>query len=652
MKIITFYSYKGGVGRTLALANIACLMSGDREHPQKVLIWDFDLEAPGLHKLFPPKQPQKFGFVDLAYDYARTGEIADINDYIYESTIENIFVLPASGKIDNTYCNNLQAINWLSFFDSKPKDKGQFFTTILDSLNDREGEDAFDYILVDSRTGLNDQAGICTEVLSDLLVVLFRLSGQDFDGLDHLVPAIKSQLKARDKEKVALFPIASQVGLSTSQSIVSKYRKHAQEIFKSNLYYIRFDQDLVNNEHLLCLNEKMEDIWPTPPIIEDYKNICQEIRNRNENDSKTQANKLQRLLKQHDERAAIDLIKKLLRKRPFLSLPWSALLEKDISLTKSDQEDIKKIVDDIKIKYEDNHFAFNWYGNYYLNQAQDRNSEELQKAIEEFQKALEYTSESEQFSILRKLAKIKSSIGELDSAIALLKKARIVFPENNQIGLDLASLYIRKGSNYFTLACQELENMSADILDKIWTLAYLYAYLKEKEKVRQYTERLEEKDKDEEKWASNLQKAYIMLLEEKTEEALKLIPRKISDVMDLANWSEFYLCSLEFDKALELINKTKTKREIKKHESEYKHIEALIKYFDQNVEIKKEDVFDAWERYSAPWNFRELMFFKEFSLKTKKISKGKINIIEELIRRQDFSELKTSRKIKFILKAV
>ena len=67
---ITFYSYKGGVGRSLALANIACLMAEDVEHPQRVLVWDFDLEAPGLHKLFPPKEPQNYGFVDLAYTYA------------------------------------------------------------------------------------------------------------------------------------------------------------------------------------------------------------------------------------------------------------------------------------------------------------------------------------------------------------------------------------------------------------------------------------------------------------------------------------------------------------------------------------------------------------------------------------------------------
>ncbi|MCP4219822.1 MAG: ParA family protein, partial [bacterium] len=47
--IFTFYSYKGGVGRTMALANIAELFYRDGK---KVLMIDWDLEAPGLERFF------------------------------------------------------------------------------------------------------------------------------------------------------------------------------------------------------------------------------------------------------------------------------------------------------------------------------------------------------------------------------------------------------------------------------------------------------------------------------------------------------------------------------------------------------------------------------------------------------------------------
>ena len=48
-QIITFYSYKGGTGRTMAIANVAYLLT---EWGYKVLIVDWDLEAPGIEHFF------------------------------------------------------------------------------------------------------------------------------------------------------------------------------------------------------------------------------------------------------------------------------------------------------------------------------------------------------------------------------------------------------------------------------------------------------------------------------------------------------------------------------------------------------------------------------------------------------------------------
>ena len=50
-KIITFYSYKGGTGRSMALANVAWILA---HAGNKVLAIDWDLEAPGLHRYFYP----------------------------------------------------------------------------------------------------------------------------------------------------------------------------------------------------------------------------------------------------------------------------------------------------------------------------------------------------------------------------------------------------------------------------------------------------------------------------------------------------------------------------------------------------------------------------------------------------------------------
>src|SRR5262249_2027279 len=51
--ITTFYSYKGGTGRTMALANYACYLARQKALAgQRILLIDWDLEAPGLHRYF------------------------------------------------------------------------------------------------------------------------------------------------------------------------------------------------------------------------------------------------------------------------------------------------------------------------------------------------------------------------------------------------------------------------------------------------------------------------------------------------------------------------------------------------------------------------------------------------------------------------
>src|SRR5713226_6057245 len=51
-RIITFYSFKGGTGRSMAVANVGYLLASPQYGAKKVLLVDWDLEAPGLHRYF------------------------------------------------------------------------------------------------------------------------------------------------------------------------------------------------------------------------------------------------------------------------------------------------------------------------------------------------------------------------------------------------------------------------------------------------------------------------------------------------------------------------------------------------------------------------------------------------------------------------
>ena len=76
LEVITFYGYKGGVGRTMALANVAWLLA---TNGYRVLMIDWDLEAPGLHRYFYPFSDdpgfeRSSGLLDLLWEYVRAGE--------------------------------------------------------------------------------------------------------------------------------------------------------------------------------------------------------------------------------------------------------------------------------------------------------------------------------------------------------------------------------------------------------------------------------------------------------------------------------------------------------------------------------------------------------------------------------------------------
>ncbi|MGH3262741.1 MAG: KGGVGR-motif variant AAA ATPase, partial [Trebonia sp.] len=74
-RVITFYSYKGGTGRTMALANVAWIIANSGK---RVLVVDWDLESPGLHKFFEP-------FLEESKVSATPGVIELINDYANEA---------------------------------------------------------------------------------------------------------------------------------------------------------------------------------------------------------------------------------------------------------------------------------------------------------------------------------------------------------------------------------------------------------------------------------------------------------------------------------------------------------------------------------------------------------------------------------------
>jgi hypothetical protein len=197
-RIITFYSYKGGTGRSMALANIAWLLASAG---RRVLVIDWDLEAPGLHRYFAPflideEVTGSEGLIDLVDAYSNEaigprdkGTTADSDWFVPYTDFSNYVVsvnfrgFPTGGGIDflpagrqgDHYALAVSSFNWQNFYDRLGG--GGFFEAIK-----HRARKNYDYVLIDSRTGVSDTAGICSVQMPDTLVVCFTYNNQSIKG--------------------------------------------------------------------------------------------------------------------------------------------------------------------------------------------------------------------------------------------------------------------------------------------------------------------------------------------------------------------------------------------------------------------------------------------------------------------------------------
>jgi cellulose biosynthesis protein BcsQ len=116
--VISFYSFKGGVGRTMALVNIGVELA---RLGKKILLVDFDLEAPSLLTFnIPGKETCDKGIVEYVTEYLKTDRAPSVTDYVsvprtYPSG-GSIQIMPA-GSPGAEYQSKLAAINWLELYE-------------------------------------------------------------------------------------------------------------------------------------------------------------------------------------------------------------------------------------------------------------------------------------------------------------------------------------------------------------------------------------------------------------------------------------------------------------------------------------------------------------------------------------------------------
>jgi MinD-like ATPase involved in chromosome partitioning or flagellar assembly len=212
--IVTFYSYKGGVGRTMAMANVAVLLA---QRGLRVLAVDWDLEAPGLERYFGyfTVEQRKGGLLSLLREEHK-GSRGHYREHVsrvaggLDGSSFTLDLLPSGRESDPRYATHLERFDWEEYYRGGGGD-------FVESLR-RRWLAEYDVTLVDSRTGLSDTGGICTIQLPDVVVAMFTANHQSLFGVRDIMRSAQDARDrlAYDRAQLRILPVPARFALDTS----------------------------------------------------------------------------------------------------------------------------------------------------------------------------------------------------------------------------------------------------------------------------------------------------------------------------------------------------------------------------------------------------------------------------------------------------
>ena len=291
MKTITFYSYKGGVGRSLTLSNIAMRLA---DLGKKVCIIDFDLEAPGLHLKFNKHINQSDinkGIVEYISDFQNKDYVPkSINEYVtdvnYLGTLNgSIKLIPAGDIYSNEYWKNLSSINWKDLFYSEENNGVNLLLHLKELIKIDLNPD---FILIDSRTGITDISGIAMTLLADSVVTLAANNDENISGTARIIKSLMNNENNLLGKLPKIYFVLTRIPYY--QNPEDKHREirltnkalaaiNKDEKLIEKVFVIHSDRDLEEEEKfkINAISKKDLSINQVVPIEEDYLNLFEEL---------------------------------------------------------------------------------------------------------------------------------------------------------------------------------------------------------------------------------------------------------------------------------------------------------------------------------------------------------------------------------------
>ena len=249
MKIINFYSFKGGVGRSLSLANVAYQLG---QKGQRVGLLDLDVEAGGLNHILKVSANTDRDLLALLEPNNR--DVTNLEEYVHEirfrkNEVPRIFLLPTI-----TDSQLLDRIVW--------NEATQHF--ISDALIPAFAKQyELDYILIDSRSGLSQFAALGLKT-AHLEVLVCRLDAQNRYGIRRMIEVCRGSSK----------PFKIVVSACPEEKRAQHLRRFEREIGISVDFILPYVSDLYYEEFLISKRK------PSHRLAKQYLALTNDIHNQ------------------------------------------------------------------------------------------------------------------------------------------------------------------------------------------------------------------------------------------------------------------------------------------------------------------------------------------------------------------------------------
>ncbi|MFY9824448.1 MAG: hypothetical protein WAM82_23935 [Thermoanaerobaculia bacterium] len=305
MKTLTFYSYKGGTGRSLLLANTAHHLAS---RGKRVVAVDFDFEAPGLHYKLNISSPARrtsdtvpaCGAVDYLLATAQ-GESPpeSLLDYVVSvplplGTQGSLHLMPAGSAPTGEYWKALTALLRQDLFTNP---EGSGLAAFLE-LKARIAEELrAEFLLIDSRTGVTELAGVTTTVLADKVVCLMLANRESQMGARAVLRSLRHAPRLAGQSPIEIIPVLSRIP-ERDEATVQEVRSFLNApgtspedtLALEQIFILRTDSELARGEKLHLGGDESQ---PHSPLHEDYRALMDKLVEANAGQSAVERARLQ-----------------------------------------------------------------------------------------------------------------------------------------------------------------------------------------------------------------------------------------------------------------------------------------------------------------------------------------------------------------------